>query len=160
MGGGVFISKDISVGLEILSTARRKEIRNISQLQPNSMFAFDLGTKTDLKTSYGFSLNRVKKIKGDLYLDLGIFFHVLKGKSIEKGSIVDQNNISLGIDYEKTKKILYQNSTGLNSSLIFLVNDYFGIRCSILQISVDSEKFNGSELNVVLPSYIGILLKF
>jgi hypothetical protein len=159
ISSGIFVRRNLSAGLEISSTTREKEVRNVSELQTSGLITYNLGKQTYLKTSYGFSLNHISKIKGDLYLDLGAFIHTLSGKSIEKGSMVDQNNIPLGIDYKKTIEILYQTSIGFNTSLIFLINDHIGIHFNILQVRRDSEKYNSSELIIQFPSYIGIIMK-
>lgn len=150
---GRFLTNTIVVGLKTDYSWTHKKTKQFGALQQGGSQWYEKGVYNRHEYAVGLFVDKYFKLSKKLFITAGVFGQYHRFSDVEVGDYYDQNDNYIGVSYKKTIIPYSSARLGLTNSLVYFLNERFGINClvSSLDISTNNRNKPGIEFDFRIP---------
>ena len=150
---GYFITNSIVVGIKSDYTWTHKKTKQFGALQQGGSQWYEKGIYNRHEYAIGAFADKYYKLGKKLYLTVGLYGQYYRFTDIEVGDYFDQNDTYIGVSYRKQSFPNKVAQLGLTNSLVYFLNERFGINClvSSLDFTINNKNNRGVEFDLRAP---------
>lgn len=148
---GYLLAKGLVIGPQIEYTWTHENVERFSSLQQGGSQWIQKGTYNRHDYSIGVFIDKYFKVANKLCLTAGFYAQYSTFNELEVGQILDQNGLSVGIEYETETFPNQVAKVGLSCSAVYFINNRFGLNCLISSLDFVINKNIASEIYWQFP---------
>jgi hypothetical protein len=148
---GYFLSNSVVIGIKTNYTWTHEKTIRFATLQQGGSQWYESGLYNRHEYAFGLFGDKYFKLGKKLYITVGLYGQYSSFSDIEKGDFFDQNGNKLGIGYEKITNPSQVARIGLTNSLVYFLNQRWGINCLVSSFDVTIHKKRPDEFEFNTP---------
>src|SRR5690349_16092099 len=133
---GYFITNSIVLGIKSDYTWTHKRTKQLGALQQGGNQWYQKGLYNRHEYAIGIFADKYYKPGNKLYVTVGLYGQYYQFTDLEIGDYFDQNDSYVGVNYRKQVFPNKIAQLGLTNSLIYFLNERFGINCLVSAIEL------------------------
>jgi hypothetical protein len=148
---GYFLSNSIVVGIKTNYTWTHERTTGFAPLQQGGSQWYKSGFYNRHEYAFGLFGDKYFMLGKKLYVTVGLYGQYSSFSDIEKGDFFDQNGDKVGISYEKITLPSQVARVGLTNSLVYFLNQHWGINCLVSSFDITIHKKRPDEFDFKTP---------
>jgi hypothetical protein len=150
---GYFINNSVVVGIKADYTWTHEKVYRFAWVQQGNSQWYEKGIYNRHEYAIGIFADKYFKLTQKLYLTVGAYGQYYGLSDIETGDYYDLNDEYVGVSYRKQSLPNKIAQLGLTNSVIYFLNERFGINCllSSLDVTINHRNQKGAEFDLRAP---------